>query len=88
MSYGNRKKALLNAKELLIEISVQMGNMSKRKWRTRVNNAPNDKDVKSVNKIVYVLLEDIQNVINTSNYEQSLWLVDCVIYLVGIYKTT
>ena len=74
------KIALLNAKELVVDIRAQMGDMSKRKWRTRINNTPKDKDVKAVNKIVFILLEDIQDVINTSNYEQSLWLVDCVIY--------
>ena len=73
-------KALYNAKELLSDISVQIGDTSKRRWNTRISKVPKTKDVISVNKIVHMLLVEIKDVLNSNNYEHILWLLDCVIY--------
>ena len=48
--------ACKEARSLLGTINIEQGNVSGRKWSTRVKNVPTKRDVDSVNRIVSELL--------------------------------
>ena len=70
------------ATEVLTTIQTEKGEMKERKWRTRNSTIPSALDILSVNKITYRLLieNNILIQIDSNEFMNSLWNVDCVIY--------
>ena len=54
--------------------------MKSREWSTRIKRIPKINDVKSINKIVAVMIRDNNELWDMSEFD-ALWLLDCLIYV-------
>ena len=67
------------SQNLFREISINEGDMSRRKHQTKWKFKPSINDIESINKICFYLFRE-SNGFNTDDVTQKLWLLNCATY--------